>query len=86
MLAAIAVQSFTPPTRMASVSTRTNGVSMQTGSRWIYLIDSSKPRGHARPARFPPSKLEKGAPPPAPATFAPAPAQELAPVTPGPGK
>jgi hypothetical protein len=33
MLAAIAVQSFTPPTRMASVSTRTNGVSMQAGSR-----------------------------------------------------
>ena len=33
MLAAIAVQSFTPPTRMASVSTRTSEVSMQAGSR-----------------------------------------------------
>jgi len=33
MLAAIAVQSFTPPTRMASVTTRTNGVSMEAGSR-----------------------------------------------------
>jgi len=33
MLAAIAVQSFTPPTRMASVSTRTGEVSMQAGSR-----------------------------------------------------
>uniref|UniRef100_A0A7S0HBH7 Uncharacterized protein n=1 Tax=Phaeocystis antarctica TaxID=33657 RepID=A0A7S0HBH7_9EUKA len=33
MLAAIAVQSFTPPTSMAGVSTRTTGVTMQAGSR-----------------------------------------------------
>mmetsp|Transcript_8144 Transcript_8144/g.16351 ORF Transcript_8144/g.16351 Transcript_8144/m.16351 type:complete len:223 (-) Transcript_8144:259-927(-) len=32
MLAVIAAQSFTPPTRMASAPTRTNGISMEAGS------------------------------------------------------